>query len=124
MREIAARANSAVAISVQCAPSSSERRMPAPSPLHVPLYSPVPAKTREGLAGSIAIVPIESVIRSSVSGVHVAPRSVVFHTPPVAVPMYTVDDDAGCTAIDVTRPATGMARGVFDRSLPSGAAPT
>src|SRR5688572_18499315 len=60
-----------------------------------------------GLLGSMATEPIASDARSSNSGVQLTPSFVVFHTPPLEVPMYAVRASVGCVAMAVTRPEYG-----------------
>src|SRR5215472_9445369 len=57
-----------------------------------------------GFDGSSASDPIASVGWLSVSGVHVVPPSVVFHTPPCAPAAYTVVELRGSTTKAETRP--------------------
>src|SRR6185312_5683594 len=58
-----------------------------------------------GLTGSMTTLPIAKHGWSSVSGAHDVPAFVVFHTPPVAVPTYSVCGSVGCSAILFMRPA-------------------
>ena len=66
------------------------------------LASPVPTHN-EPSAGLISTAPIDSVGASSSSGRQFAPPSVVFHTPPSAVPAYSAP---AVPVSAVTRPLT------------------
>jgi hypothetical protein len=57
------------------------------------------------VVGSIARAPIAVVGIASVFGVHVAPPSVDFHTPPSAAPTKIVFALEGRQAIELIRPA-------------------
>src|SRR5579863_9189937 len=54
------------------------------------LGSPVPTHTTAGSDGAIAMSPIVDTPSLSNTGSHVVPLFVVFHTPPDAVPTYTM----------------------------------
>src|SRR5262245_16981969 len=58
-----------------------------------------------GDEGATAIAPTARSLIESVSGVQVLPSSVVFQTPPSAVPRYIVPAIVGSVAIAVARPA-------------------
>src|SRR5260370_34270830 len=66
--------------------------------------SPVPTHTTEGSEGAIAMSPIVDTLSLSNIGSHVVPLLVVFHTPPEAVPTYTVFGLLSTTAKSSMRP--------------------
>src|SRR4029077_19266641 len=66
--------------------------------------SPVPTHTTEGSDGAIAMSPIVDTLSLSNIGSHVVPLFVVFHTPPDAVPTYTMFGLLSTTAKSSIRP--------------------
>src|SRR5678816_3202005 len=99
---------------VQVAPPSVDRNRPLCAPPVPPklLRRPKPATTVFPVPsfGSIASPPIDCESSLSVSGTQrgfVASAFVVFHTPPLAVPMYIVFPSDGCGARHVTQPEVG-----------------
>src|SRR5262252_7580296 len=58
-----------------------------------------------GDEGATASAPTARSLIASVSGDHVLPSSVVFHTPPSAAPIYIVPGLVGSAARAVARPA-------------------
>src|SRR6266853_240924 len=66
--------------------------------------SPVPTHTTEGSDGAIAMSPIVDTLSLSNIGSHVVPLFVVFHTPPDAVPTYTMFGLLSTTAKSSMRP--------------------
>src|SRR5580658_4534028 len=68
------------------------------------LGSPVPTHTTAGSDGAIAISPIVETPCLSNTGSHVVPLFVVFHTPPEAVPTYTIFGLLSTTATSSMRP--------------------
>ena len=74
-------------INFQLAPASGEKYTPLPVTTSLRGFaSPVPTHTRFGLDGASAMAPIDAVGCFSNTAFHVAPPSVVFHTPPAAAP--------------------------------------
>src|SRR5580692_2867602 len=72
-------------------PASSDLEIPSPHEELCRLFgSPVPTHTTAGSDGAIAISPIVDTPSLSNTGSHVVPLFVVFHTPPDAVPTYTM----------------------------------
>src|SRR5580692_10650047 len=72
-------------------PASSDLEIPSPHEELCRLFgSPVPTHTTAGSDGAIAISPIVDTPSLSNTGSHVVPLFVVFHTPPDAVPTYTI----------------------------------
>ena len=80
------------------------------------LYSPVPAMIRCRSLGSIAIAPMARLIWKSLFGCQSRPPSVVFQTPPQAVPMYIVSGSIGSNAQHSVRPAFATPEFVDERS--------
>src|SRR5947207_11172176 len=75
----------------QVFPLSSDLYAPSPQEELCRLFgSPVPTHTTEGSDGAIAMSPIVDTLSLSNIGSHVVPLLVVFHTPPEAVPTYTM----------------------------------
>src|SRR5277367_4978735 len=75
----------------QVFPPSSDLYAPSPQEELCRLFgSPVPTQTTAGSDGAIAISPIVETPSLSNTGSHVVPLFVVFHTPPDAVPTYTI----------------------------------
>src|SRR6266508_6632590 len=72
-----------------------------------PFASPVPAYTICGFWGSMATAPIAREGCPSNLGLQVVPPSVVFHTPPGAVAMYTPRASVVSVAMSFTRPDQG-----------------
>src|SRR5437773_1130483 len=64
-----------------------------------------------GFEGASASAPMESDCASSKIGVQVAPPFNVLHTPPCAVPRYTLLEFVGSTTTHVARPLTGVMAG-------------
>src|SRR3977135_1598591 len=72
-------------------PPSSDLYAPSPHEELCRLFgSPVPPPTPDGSDGAIAMSPIVDTLSLSNIGSHVVPLFVVFHTPPDAVPTYTI----------------------------------
>src|SRR5882762_4624022 len=75
----------------QVFPPSSDLYAPSPQEELCRLFgSPVPTRTTDGSDGAIAMSPIVDTLSLSNTGSHVVPLFVVFHTPPEAVPTYTM----------------------------------
>src|ERR1700723_3063644 len=75
----------------QVLPPSSDLYAPSPQEGLCRLFgSPVPPHTTEESDGAIAMSPIVDTLSLSNIGSHVVPLFVVFHTPPDAVPTYTI----------------------------------
>src|SRR5438105_15850813 len=66
--------------------------------------SPLPTQTIEGSDGAMAISPIVETPSLSKTGSQVVPLFVVFHTPPEAVPTYTMFGLLSTTAKSSMRP--------------------
>ena len=67
-------------------PPSVDLKMPSPHDDDWRLlFSPVPAQTRFGSVGAMAISPTDEVLSWSKTGVNVTPLFVVLWMPPVAV---------------------------------------
>src|SRR5260370_29213830 len=78
-------------IFVQVFPPSSDLYAPSPQEELCRLFgSPVPTHTTDGSDGAIAMAPIGETFSLSNIGSQVVPLFVVFHTPPEAVPTYTM----------------------------------
>src|SRR6266852_8749836 len=83
------------------------RDLYAPSPqeeLCRLLGSPVPTHTIAGSDGAMAMSPIVETLSLSKIGSHVVPLLVVFHTPPEALPTYTMFGLPSTTAKSSMRP--------------------
>src|SRR2546425_10640149 len=63
-----------------------------------------PAAPQLAGVGSIAIAPMDSEGWSSLTGIQLAPPSIVFQTPPAAAPKYATSLLVGSTASAATRP--------------------
>src|SRR6267378_3376504 len=75
----------------QVFPPSSALYAPSPQEELCRLFgSPVPTHTTDRSDGAIAMSPIVDTLSLSNTGSHVVPLFVVFHTPPEAVPTYTM----------------------------------
>src|SRR5260370_42394957 len=75
----------------QVFPPSSDLYAPSPQEELWRLFgSPLPTHTTDGSDGAIARSPIVDTPSLSNTGSHVVPLLVVFHTPPEAVPTYTM----------------------------------
>src|SRR5467141_4093782 len=89
----------------QVFPPSSDLYAPSPQEELCRLFgSPVPTHTTEGSDGAIAMSPIVDTLSLSNIGSHVVPLFVVFHTPPDAVPTYTMFGLLSTTAKSSMRP--------------------
>src|SRR6266581_6984165 len=89
----------------QVFPPSSDLYAPSPQDeLCRLLGSPVPTHTTEGSDGAIAMSPIVDTLSLSNTGSQVVPLFVVFHTPPDAVPTYTMLGLLSTTAKSSMRP--------------------
>src|SRR5712692_11219117 len=65
-----------------------------------------------GLLGATAIAPINRVLCASVSGIHDAPPSLDFQTPPPAAAMYNTLGSVGSPARPLIRPLVGSSKSV------------
>src|SRR5258708_31595707 len=89
----------------QVFPPSSDLYAPSPQEELCRLFgSPVPTHTTDGSDGAIAMSPIVDTLSLSNTGSHVVPLFVVFHTPPEAVPTYTLFGLLSRTAKSSIRP--------------------
>src|SRR5712671_6854488 len=89
----------------QVFPPSSDLYAPSPQEELCRLFgSPVPTHTTDGSDGAIAMSPIVDTLSLSNTGSHVVPLFVVFHTPPEAVPTYTMFGLLSTTAKSSMRP--------------------
>src|ERR1700730_5472780 len=89
----------------QVLPPSSDLYAPSPQEELCRLFgSPVPTHTTEESDGAIAMSPIVDTLSLSNIGSHVVPLFVVFHTPPHAVPTYTMFGLLSTTAKSSMRP--------------------
>src|SRR6202040_2677494 len=89
----------------QVLPPSSDLYAPSPQEELCRLFgSPVPTHTTDGSDGAIAMSPIVDTLSLSNTGSHVVPLFVVFHTPPEAVPTYTMFGLLSTTAKSSMRP--------------------
>src|SRR5258708_4309701 len=89
----------------QVFPPSSDLYAPSPQEeLWRLLGSPVPTHTTEGSDGAIAMSPIVDTLSLSNIGSQVVPLFIVFHTPPAAVPTYTMFGLLSTTARSSMRP--------------------
>src|SRR3989441_3082196 len=89
----------------QIFPPSSDLYAPSPQDeLCRLLGSPVPTHTTEESDGAIAMSPIVDTPSLSNTGSQVVPLFVVFHTPPDAVPTYTMFGLLSTTAKSSMRP--------------------
>src|SRR5229473_6070593 len=89
----------------QVFPPSSDLYAPSPQEELCRLFgSPVPTHTTEGSDGAIAMSPIVDTLSLSNIGSQVVPLFVVFHTPPAAVPTYTMFGLLSTTAKSSMRP--------------------
>src|SRR6266436_7751916 len=89
----------------QVFPLSSDLYAPSPQEELCRLFgSPVPTHTTEGSDGAIAMSAIVDTLSFSNLGSHVVPLLVVFHTPPEAVPTYTMFGLLSTTAKSSMRP--------------------
>src|SRR6202165_22549 len=89
----------------QVFPPSSDLYAPSPQEELCRLFgSPVPTQTTEGSDCAIAMSPIVDTLSLSNIGSHVVPLFVVFHTPPEAVPTYTMFGLLSTTAKSSMRP--------------------
>src|SRR5258708_3650565 len=89
----------------QVFPPSSDLYAPSPQEELWRLFgSPVPTHTIDGSDGAIAMSPIVETPSLSKIGSHVVPLLVVFHTPPEAVPTYTIFGLLSTTAKSSMRP--------------------
>src|ERR1700730_5612422 len=89
----------------QVFPLSSDLYAPSPQEELCRLFgSPVPTHTTDGSDGAIAVSPIVDTLSLSNTGSHVVPLFVVFHTPPEAVPTYTMFGLLSTTPESPTRP--------------------
>src|SRR5690348_4501583 len=68
------------------------------------LGSPLPTHTTDGSEGAIAISPMVETPSLSNTGSQVVPLFTVFHTPPEAVPTYTIFGLLSTTAKSSIRP--------------------
>src|SRR5690349_25132398 len=72
-------------------PASVDLYTPAPhDELRMLLASPVPTQTTSGFDGATSTAPTVPARTESKTGVQVTPAFVVFQTPPVAAPAYTM----------------------------------
>src|SRR5258708_2704406 len=86
-------------------PPSSDLYAPSPEEELCRLFgSPVPTHTTDGSDGAIAMSPIVDTLSLSNTGSHVVPLFVVFHTPPEAMPTYTMFGLLSRTAKSSMRP--------------------
>src|SRR6266567_9635587 len=89
----------------QVLPPSSDLYAPSPQEELWRLFgSPVPTHTIDGSDGATAMSPIVETPSLSKIGSHVVPLLVVFHTPPEAVPTYTMFGLLSNTAKSSMRP--------------------
>src|SRR5258708_4860922 len=89
----------------QVFPPSSDLYAPSPQEELCRLFgSPVPTHTTDGSDGAIAMSPIVETFSLSNIGSQVVPLFVVFHTPPEAVPTYTMFGLLSTTAKSSIRP--------------------
>src|SRR6266851_5113297 len=89
----------------QVFPPSSDLYAPSPQEeLCRLLGSPVPTHTTAGSDGAMAMSPIVETLSLSNIGSQVVPLFVVFHTPPEAVPTYTMLGLLSTTAKSSMRP--------------------
>src|SRR6266513_60892 len=89
----------------QVLPPSSDLYAPSPQEELCRLFgSPVPTHTTDGSEGAIAMSPIVETPSLSNTGSQVVPLFVVFHTPPDAVPTYTMFGLLSTTAKSSMRP--------------------
>ncbi len=89
----------------QVFPPSSDLYAPSPQEELCRLFgSPVPTHTTDGSDGAIAMSPIVETFSLSNIGSQVVPLFVVFHTPPEAVPTYTMFGLLSTTAKSSMRP--------------------
>src|SRR6266550_4540312 len=105
----------------QVFPLSSDLYAPSPQEELCRLFgSPVPTHTTEGSDGAMAMSPIVDTLSLSNIGSHVVPLLVVFHTPPEAVPTYTMFGLLSTTAKSSMRPpivaGPSSASNVFKRA--------
>src|SRR6266849_9927221 len=89
----------------QVFPPSSDLYAPSPHEELCRLFgSPVPTHTTAGSDGEMAMSPIVETLSLSNIGSQVVPLFVVFHTPPEAVPTYTMLGLLSTTAKSSMRP--------------------
>src|SRR5258707_12871775 len=89
----------------QVLPPSSDLYAPSPQEELCRLFgSPVPTQTTEGSEGAMAMSPMVETLSLSNIGSQVVPLFVVFHTPPEAVPTYTMLGLLSTTAKSSMRP--------------------
>src|SRR5882724_11591636 len=89
----------------QVFPPSSDLYAPSPHDELCRLFgSPVPTHTTAGSDGAMAMSPIVETLSLSNIGSQVVPLFVVFHTPPEAVPTYTMLGLLSTTAKSSMRP--------------------
>src|SRR5229473_301787 len=89
----------------QVFPPSSDLYAPSPQEELCRLFgSPVPTQTTEGSEGARAMSPMVETLSLSNIGSQVVPLFVVFHTPPEAVPTYTMLGLLSTTAKSSMRP--------------------
>src|SRR5437899_4060902 len=89
----------------QVFPPSSDSYAPSPQEELCRLFgSPVPTRTTAGSDGAMAMSPIVETLSLSNIGSQVVPLLVVFHTPPEAVPTYTMLGLLSTTAKSSMRP--------------------
>src|SRR5882757_5317553 len=99
------RVASSPTIFFQVFPPSSDLYAPSPQEeLCRLLGSPVPTHTTAGSDGAMAMSPIVETLSLSNIGSQVVPLLVVFHTPPEAVPTYTMLGLLSTTAKSSMRP--------------------
>src|SRR5882757_3674398 len=89
----------------QVFPPSSDLYAPSPQEELCRLFgSPVPTHTTAGSDGAMAMSPMVETLSLSNIGSQVVPLFVVFHTPPEAVPTYTMLGLLSTTAKSSMRP--------------------
>src|SRR6266481_3974281 len=89
----------------QVLPPSTDLYAPSPQEELCRLFgSPVPTQTTEGSEGAIAMSPMVETLYLSNNGSQVVPLFGVFHTPPEAVPTYTMLGLLSTTAKSSMRP--------------------
>src|SRR6267143_3803006 len=89
----------------QVLPPSSDLYAPSPQEELCRLFgSPVPTHTTAGSDGAMAMSPMVETLSLSNIGSQVVPLFVVFHTPPEAVPTYTMLGLLSTTAKSSMRP--------------------
>src|SRR5712675_693489 len=99
----------------QCTPPSIDLNTPAPrtalrltprATLSLKNPSPVPTYITSGLPGSKVSDAIDRLVHQSSTIAHVAPRSLLFHSPPLTPPDHSTRVSRGSIAIVRLRPET------------------